>query len=297
MTSASRASATSPTAPTPPAAPTSSKVSPLSSICASELARQIVEHDPDDVVDILTSAKSGREALKRKSFALLDPVVGAVKDTKRRSSGHEVNMLVRELAGVIKCDTNLVGFALQRGSTDNVVYDWFDTRDFPTDDRVESFESEGCALHALFMMLEEGRYADFLLQHWEYHVFSPSYPSNAFRAPDAIVGGVPTQRLSYDTTHGCLVAHIETVVDMVGGPSALRARAARVYTDAYGEEDSSPYEYEYTDSFDPNQDMIDMLTEEIRSMAWCRLDSPARRGQLLSPTRPWLVIEFDRATF
>tara|TARA_Y100000389_G_C17410148_1_gene490403 strand:+ start:414 stop:1328 length:915 start_codon:yes stop_codon:yes gene_type:complete len=291
-------------APTRPTALTPDIPPSLSTICGEELARQLVAHDPDHVIELLLSEKAGRAALNRQGRFLIEFAVGSVMDLQHRSTGHPVNLHVRALSALIKCDTNTVGIALKGHSnavTDNPVYDWYATCDFPVDEQIGRFGLfQGGAVNALFELLNEGRHAELLLEEWRRYVFSPSYPNSPFQVDwRAFTGGEQTGRLSFDTTHGCLVADIEAVVDMVGGPGVLREKAAKMYAEQYGEEEHSPHtpydlggEDVYTAFSDPNQEMLDIITEEVHCVTRGDWNTRETRGQLVGATRPWLVIEF-----
>ena len=255
-------------------APAPDSPPPLSTICSEELARQIVLHNPDQTVKLLLSEGAGLAALKRHG---------------------------RELTGLIKCDTKMVGIAFKDHSnavTDNPVCGCFVTRDLPVDEQMSQLGLfQGGAANALFELLNKGRHAELLLEEWRRYVFSPSYPNSPFQVDwRAFTKGEQTGRLSFDTTQGCLVADVEAVVDMVGGPDVLREKATKMYVERYGEAEHSPHtpydcvmQDEYSDFFDRKQEMLDIITEEVTRGDW---NTRETRGQLVGATRPWLVIEF-----
>ena len=275
-----------------------SSVAPLTDLVAAELRQQTVLADTDAALALLLGAAEGRESLKRKAGALLDLVVE--EDPKRAlrqlTDKHELT-LRRELG----CDTELIGLAVHAHRRNpGQVFDWFETFEFPHDERLVNGE-QGLAWGAMIALLYEQGWHDRLRAAWEEwcnNEADPTKPSRRFRPLSGRrqLGRVAEAR---DHSHGCLVVHWMDVLRLVGARNVLE-RAAQCYREATGHEDEHN---EYVNEGDPHALLEDEMLKDVSGL--CDLDGrwketvramdeppPWYRGERRSATRPWLTIVY-----
>ena len=273
-----------------------SSVAPLTDLVAAELRQQTVLADPDAAFALLLGCAEGRASLKRKAGALLDLVVD--EDPKRAlrqlTEKHELT-LRRELG----CNTETIGLAIAAGRSPGQVYDWFETFEFPHDERLVNGEL-GLAWGALVAVLYERGWHDRLRAAWEAWCddeADPNKPSRRFRPLTGRreLGRVAEAR---DHSHGCLVVPWMDVVRLVGTRNVLQ-RAAEWWRECHFDEDDNPYDRE--DAFAVLEDELlqDVAGVLDRDGAWKDTTRevpeppPCCRGERRGVARPWLVIAYS----